>query len=689
MPEPAEQTAEQVKSYERVTYKKGLIGLQSRLLLGDDALKPDNKIVKSAQELEQEIQDPTKRSETTYRLLAKASTGERNNYWATRSQTENELNTFDTQKAKWVQEMVALVNDQENEDYISALKNLKLGQGEQVINFSQFNEQEAAKLFTRYFADGEKQSNSSGFIEDIIRSYAKLTKDPRGNEMSVINHDNLKKDLSAIQWLANIFGDKSSEIIAQLSEAETILSIPEKQKEFITNCLKGERIDNLLPREKELLEFLAVKTPTEVAQTQKPETETEPSTPTTRKEGEGWKYERLKEPRVFPDKITYTQAAKELQQKYPDKYGNVDVEVLTQKITDEQSKLQSALDEHGLTRDELRNMSLGFVDQEVIGHYRDFVESTYGVKLPKTEEIHPIPISGLLSELYNPSRRALAFVTTTAPYVFLDAEVIAKSSIEKYGLEWFMVSKEQRGELMKELIREIKPHEFTHMYSDLAIWKYYKRNLEKELEVIKTVPAKVGLQMVKVRETEITAEGDLKFKAFERGRGLMEAVTVELTDKWAKKMNTVLDIPAYHEEREVLHALTNLLAKEQNISEDEAFKKFVHGYFTPVGFRNLVYEVSGKKVEKVGNEYKRSGQQTRPHAMEVIYAFMEYEQAKYMNAAIKAQKGQAPPPPEFHYYLTLGYLNKNLSDAQKQEIGEIIKNPAEGLQFGHGRYPKN
>lgn len=132
------------------------------------------------------------------------------------------------------------------------------------------------------------------------------------------------------------------------------------------------------------------------------------------------------------------------------------------------------------------------------------------------------------------------------------------------------------------------------------------------------MPGKVGIQTAKIKKIEI--QGQKRMVPLERGRGLMEAITVELTSQWAKSMESKLDIPAYKEEREVLHAICHKIAEEDHVNVHDVFSWFVKGYYSPEGYRTMVQNLSG---------YTNMNQQEktkRPHYFQIILGLMSLDE---------------------------------------------------------------
>lgn len=597
MPEQAETTQkpEKSKTSEHVKKFTPLVGLQARLLMAGNTLHVNYKHQKNV------ILDDLKHADQTKNLLSQRSESERKSYWEKQPQK-----TFEEKKAAWKQRLITTIQD--NKEFSVTLK--KLG-----IDTDTFNEASAEQIYDRYFEGESKQSNIHKFVTDVIETYRN-------------NLDSLSNDLPAIAWFGNIFGENSTQIITQLIDAEVkLISQPQ---EFLNQINEKQRINNLLPEEMDLLTFLSQDT---LQKTQ--------ITPEKRFE---WKYRKLEDPRIFPeerimDQITHPMViAHNLQHRYPAKYGSFHINELARQIQEEEQTLYKNLEKLHLGKSELMKIVVDALD-----NYEKFITRTYGIKLPHIQSLTVYPIAGKTAENYSPGGNTFAFVDPRYPVIYLDMSVIAAYA-KRMTADWTQLTPQQLGKLMTNLLYEINPHEYTHLVGDLGFWNLFIQ--EKDAG---SIIGKGGLKVVKRPKITIDDEGKITTlkDVSERGRELMEAVTVELTNQWAKSMNDKLDLPAYLEERKVLHLLIDKLAHEQGISPQNMFQKFVNGYFTPNGFRALVRDFSGK---------------TRPHFYAIVSSLMTYESTKH------STKNSITT-----YPLTKAYIQDTLSPEDKKELLSLVQ----------------
>ncbi len=628
-------------------------GLHPRMLMGGDFLNPATQIeTVTAQQL-------GNFSQRDYAPFSNASARERKAYWDQRNEAAYEaryqawitgcVSTFegaktffkDTEKGKSWSELYA-----------------KLG-----IDTQNFTSQTAEGLYNGYFQNdnlGIKQ-----FVEDMLSFHTSENK---------VNIAELEANIDAIGWLSNIFGSASSEAITHMVMAEARLASDPDQLINQANSRQTAnmpaRVNNLNTDEQRILNFVW-EAPRQPAEEETPE---EPSGQPVSEENWQFIYERPGDPRTFPKEenieehlLSPAKVAAALRAN-PEKYGHISQEQLTQEVAQEQAEFEAWRNEIGLNNDYLRQVIL-----EKLNDYESFLNRKYGVNLPRINYVQLVPISGKTAEAFGHEEGRFAFVDSRRPAIFMDFDTIADFAEglgraehkAKTGIPLLreMTAEEITG-LVVRLLSEINPHEYSHLTGDMAFWKIIQKVGDQEEQ--EWVTGKGGLRVAKPVLFKHNNQTQVGMR--ERGRGLNEAVTVELTHEWAQNMEErhELDIPAYEAERRVMRSLRNLLAREQGISIDEAFKKIAVGYFNPQGFRHLVEELSGKAVNPniIGK-----GRITfkRPHFMQIVYALMEYEQ-------LKAQQ----IPAHSNFAATIQFINyaDKLSSASaflKGELTSLVK----------------
>lgn len=617
-------------SSEQMPRYQELIGLQACVLLGGDALNPEKR------DLPVVTQNALGSHATRdYRLYNRASIQERSTYW---SETGVE---FEQQKRVWIDRTVNAFTSaqpffQSEEGRAWSVAFERIG-----IQSQDFAEAHAEKLYHTYFSGERKESYIKQFVSHVLDAYR--------NEQNQLEYEKLRNDLPAFQWFSTIFGKNSSEIVAQLIDAEAKLErAPQK---LVAQANEGGRINNLLPKEVELLRFLQPHAPEARIREQ-------PHIASELPAGYKWRYDekRRDHPRVYPgehevETILHPHyIAHELKRVYPERYGGIPLPLLAKQIREEQLDLTQALNHVGLHTDRY----LARVKQ-TLTRYENFLRERYGITIPEIQKLTFFPIAGKTAEYYNAGRLAFGLVYTHWPVIFLDMGKIAQRAKEIGRAEWREMTPDELGRLMERLLNEIEPHEYTHLLSDLAFWHLMKSTKTGEEEVL-PIPGKAGLDVTKPVKTEITEDGEItNLEIVSRGKRLTEALTTELTFQWAKDRGERLAIHAYENERQVLSDLADLLAKEQGISKDEALAKFVRASFGPSHFRTLAKELSGRHVEKGKVAYRR------PHFLSTIYALMEYD-------AFKTQTNEPTP-----YDLTRAYISGKVNREQAQDLVNFLQ----------------
>lgn len=644
---------------ETVTPHRDLKTLQARFLLGGDALNPNKNDLPAL--TKETIPSSALRD---YSAIEKASQTDRKAHW--------EQTTAADQKKQWIDQTTThfattkrfFAENQHGKDMSNALSVLG-------INTQQFTNDTAESLYTKYFGVGE--APITHFVADVISKHKKAD--------NTIDHAALEKNLPAIQWLAGIFGTQTEvqEIIAQYVLAESKRHDEAKTKELLEqvnhkethNGSESLKLNTLQDKEKALLTFLWSYQEPATPQPQRnitdpyylsPQLPKRPKLPAEykityeRKEGD----DRFVDADSLREVIDPNTIALMLKHDYPLKYQDKPTETINHEIEQQQTQLKRDLASHGLT-DEY----FGEILTKRLNQYEDFLRTTYGVTLPNLEQITVVPITGDVAYFHNRKKDALAFVHPAMPAIFLDFDVIGQEAQKrKIANGWQNLSKEQIGQLLDSLLTEINPHEYTHLIGDMAYWKL-QHNTKTNYKT-----GKIGLDIARPKPPYHNEDDFLQVTT--RGIGLNEAVTVELTNKWVQSLNKQSKLEAYVPERQVLAALLDVLAQDKGISQNEAFKYFVNGYFSAQGFRRLGKELSGPTSTFKETVTTKKGKTIdvnrvvykRPHLLEMVYGLMEYE--------TKNNSG--------HYPLTLDFVRHaneltRMSDTNKQRLRALLLTP--------------
>lgn len=237
-------------SPERPRFAEGLEGLQARMLLGSnrekqEALNPENRTLGEIAHAELggfQTRD--------YGIFQNASGYERQTYWRGR-----EGDNFDRQKQVWIEQTNATFTN--GVQFFTSTEGQRWSQTFQQIAGIDTAHFSAEALYQKYFSDGK--SDVKKFVADVIRAH---TRPGAEGQPPMFDYELFRQNRDAIQWLSNIFGKKSSEIITQLADAEvTLATTPERLLEAVNHqeqrdTTQVRRVNNLKPKEIELLTFL-------------------------------------------------------------------------------------------------------------------------------------------------------------------------------------------------------------------------------------------------------------------------------------------------------------------------------------------------------------------------------------------------------------------------------------------------
>ncbi len=221
-------------SHEHLGIHEDLIGLQARLLIGNEALNPQHPIATVTPEMLGTF------ATRDYTPLNQASNYERTMHG------ENQ----DVQS--WMTDMIATFTNAHEFFAYNPQGQRWHRLFEQTLNVSatNFNKTHAEHLYHRYFTnESAGEAKTKEFIGDILTAYI----DPHTH---ILDHAQLTQDLPGIQWIAHIFGANTSETITQLVHAEAKNYDPAQQQRLLREANTQSRINALTEREQQLLKSL-------------------------------------------------------------------------------------------------------------------------------------------------------------------------------------------------------------------------------------------------------------------------------------------------------------------------------------------------------------------------------------------------------------------------------------------------
>jgi len=225
VPEPA-------RAPEKMATYTAHLGLQGRLAMGGEALFP-------AKTVDLKVETIADDASAVVSLIQKASIRER---------TEATKNvTLDAWKASVVTKIQKIPKSTLGRDHAEFFE--KMG-----IDTAKFSDDHAQALYDRYFSAAHEEHGLEQFLTDVTQAYE--------NDIP-----SLRKNLTAVQWMAGLFGNAhSNELIANLFDVKRTLD-PDNKQSFIDTC--KDHVNALSDKEKSHLAFLveedlAANSPTKV-----------------------------------------------------------------------------------------------------------------------------------------------------------------------------------------------------------------------------------------------------------------------------------------------------------------------------------------------------------------------------------------------------------------------------------------
>ncbi len=215
-----EKKTEPVKSKEMFSTTNERVALQTRLILGGEALSSNKKDFGKIKP-----EELTTVKQETVDKINHASTKERSDYWQNKG-------AFDQQLKSWCDSMVKYQNNPD------------------------FTEKEALETYHHYFGEKKGEPNINIYVDEIIAGHT---------QNGTINFGLLSQDLPGIKKMAHIFGGNSSEIIKDLILARAKLTDPARKQKLIEQANEEKTVDGsptlrinwLNPEEDRLLKWLS------------------------------------------------------------------------------------------------------------------------------------------------------------------------------------------------------------------------------------------------------------------------------------------------------------------------------------------------------------------------------------------------------------------------------------------------
>jgi len=101
-----------------------------------------------------------------------------------------------------------------------------------------FTDTDAQALYDKYLSKGHAEDGMEAFMSDVVNAFTS-----ENNTTDIVA---LKSHLAAIQWMAGMFGNNSSEILTQLIDAQ--IDYAKDQNKFVAD--RKSPVENLNKHER-------------------------------------------------------------------------------------------------------------------------------------------------------------------------------------------------------------------------------------------------------------------------------------------------------------------------------------------------------------------------------------------------------------------------------------------------------
>ena len=220
-----------------------LLGLQARLLIGGEALNPQNlalPVVTSEQLGTFDTRD--------YGVFVAISGNERRQYWEGKNGDHKEV-----WKRNFKEKLVSGATFFATEhgahwgEFLAAF-----GSAEHPFDVSEPRDEAIEALYSRYFVGDERKSHIKQYVGDVLRIFQGADGIPN----PVLMH----RYSDVITWMGSMFGEHSGQIVTLLAAGEAILQVPGGREAIVLAVGVEERanirMNRLDPEEDAMLSFL-------------------------------------------------------------------------------------------------------------------------------------------------------------------------------------------------------------------------------------------------------------------------------------------------------------------------------------------------------------------------------------------------------------------------------------------------
>ncbi len=218
---------------EQVAFQARLLAVTASPAADRELLNPDRTDVP---EITAESMATTQRD---YTIIKNASVTERAHYWDQRTDV-----AIDARHQTWTTETKTAFDNSQR--FFGTRKGQQWAAVFQRMNINAvgFGNTDAESLYNTYFSSQNERDNIDRFVNTVIAVHT-------NQQTKQFDRATFEQNRDAIQWLANLFGEKSAQVMTQIADGET------KPREEVANAANQDnRRNTVTDKEYELFDFL-------------------------------------------------------------------------------------------------------------------------------------------------------------------------------------------------------------------------------------------------------------------------------------------------------------------------------------------------------------------------------------------------------------------------------------------------
>lgn len=258
---------EHSRTPEAPSFAEGQVALQARLLAAtipqgnNELLNPSNTAIEAFTP-----ESFGEKQQRDYTVVKNASVKERTHYWEQRSavSANDRYQTWTKETTQAFTNAKDFLATQKGQQWASFFQKLD-------INAATFTETDAQTLYATYFSPQQEKTNVDKFVKKVLAAHT--------DENGRFNHDAFTKNRDAVQWVANLFGEKSAQVMTQITDGQTKSAQQLADQANAATAEGTPRRNTLTPKEQELLAFLYTPLETKQILPSSPQTPESPPEP--------------------------------------------------------------------------------------------------------------------------------------------------------------------------------------------------------------------------------------------------------------------------------------------------------------------------------------------------------------------------------------------------------------------------